>query len=212
MKDKILRNWKIIVIVVLVFCLIKSCNGKSATETQNAKLQDEAQTNKDFGQFYLNQYNQTKDKEDSLKKVNIALEQQNSILEQTSLKSKNALLQLQKASKKPQYINELQPCNDTLQKVYEYSVQKDSACNETISQLDSVIYGKNEIIKNDKATISLGERQKGYLESANEKNLMAIEVLDKIIENQKKQVKKEKKKKTFWQIVAGVLTVFIFVK
>jgi hypothetical protein len=212
MKNFLKRNWQIIVIVVLVFCLIKSCDGKSATETQNAKLQEEAKTNKDFGQFYLNQYNQTKDKEDSLKKRSVALEQENNVLEQTVIKSKNALLQLQKASKKPQYINELQPCNDTLQKVYEYSVQKDSACNETINQLDSVIDGKNEIIKNDKATISLGEKQKSYLENANEKNLMAIEVQDKIIDNQKKQVKKESNKKTFWQIVSGILTVLKFIK
>lgn len=212
MKNLLSRWLPIIIIVVLVFCLIRSCKGKSATETQNAKLQEEVNNAKDFGKFYLNQYNETKDKENSLKKINIALEKQNSILEQSAAKSKNALFKLQKSSKRPNYISELQPCNDTIQKIYEFSKVKDSACNAMLNQYDSIIDGKNEIIKNDKATISLSERQKSYLENANKNNLMAISVQDEIIVNNKKQIRKEKTKKNFWQVVAGVLTFLKFIK
>lgn len=206
-------NFILILVIIALILLLKSCGiEKLNLQIENEKLSEQAKNNKDFGQFYLNQYNQTTDKYDSLKKQSTSLKQQNLILEQKASKSLIALRNAQKQTTKPIYIEELQPCNDSLQNMYEYSIIKDSLCDKTITDKDSIIDNNKKTIKNDSLLISLSERQKGYLLSANEKNLMAIAVLDTIVLNDKKTIRSEKIKKNFWQVVAGILTVLKFIK
>jgi len=203
-------NFVLILVIITLILLLKSCGSeKSNLEIENAKLTEQAKTNKDFGKYYLDQYNESKSKEDSLKRQSVSLKQQNLVLEQTALKSLIALRNAQKRTTRPIYIKELQPCNDSLQKMYEYSIIKDSLCDKTITDKDSIIYNNKRTIKNDSITIALAERQKSFLENANEKNLMAIKILDTIILNDKKTIRNEKIKKNFWKVTTAGLGALI---
>lgn len=128
-------------------------------------------------------------------KLEIALEIANKellVAQNNSQVSETKLYNLQKKSKRPEYINELQPCNDSIQIIYEYSVLKDSACNLALSD-------KNVQIEKLDTIVKIQETEKANLTDF-VKNLETERIIDK------KQNFVEKKKKTFWQVVSVTLT------
>lgn len=105
--------------------------------------------------------------------------------------SETKLYYLQNKSKRPVYVTELQPCNDSIQVQYKYSIQKDSACNETIAF-------KNTEIDKLNVKVHVLDTTKANLTNF-VKTMEAERIFDK------KVVKVEKSKKTFWQVVSGAL-------
>jgi hypothetical protein len=200
MKNLILKNWKIIVIVVLAFCLLKSCGGNSMTETQNAKLLKskidslEYLSNRNLDKFH-----------DAEMVIKVAVDSIRVLNKQSKL-IETKLYQLQKkTSVKPIYIENVVDCNETIKAIYDQSTLKDSVCN-------SVIAEKNKVIEKVNYVISADSAQKRTLNHIIEMKDLHISVQDGNIANQKKQVKKEKNKKTFWQIVAGIISIFSIIK
>jgi len=193
-KDFFIRNFQIILIVILVFFLLKSCDVGLELKNKNAKLE----TRKDSLQnLSKRQLDQVSDLEMVVQAINDTVK----FLKKESKVSENRLYALQKKiSFRPKYIYEIQNCNDTIQSIYNLSVTKDSLCNNVISDKNKII------VKQDKVIIA-DSLQKTLLRSVVEKKDLAITVQDEIISNNKKQIRKEKTKKTFWQIVTGVLIV-----
>jgi len=109
--------------------------------------------------------------------------------------SETKLYNLQKKNNKPIYIENIKDCNDTIQKVYELSVLKDSACNVVISDKNVEIAKQDTIIKFQT------EQKKNLLVAIEIKN-GENQILNNINDNNKKQIRKEKLKKNFWKATA----------
>jgi len=109
--------------------------------------------------------------------------------------SETKLYNLQRKNYKPKYIENVKDCNDTIQKVYELSVLKDSACNV-------VILDKNTEIAKQDTIIKFQEVQKKDLLQANDLMLNENKNLEFVNENKTKQIRKEKLKKNFWKATA----------
>lgn len=109
--------------------------------------------------------------------------------------SETKLYNLQRKNYKPKYIENVKDCNDTIQKVYELSALKDSACNVVISDKNIEIAKQDTIIK-------FQEVQKKDLLLANDLMGNANKNLEFINDNKTKQIKKEKLKKNFWKATA----------
>ena len=129
-------------------------------------------------------------------KLELALEIANKellVAQNNSQVSETKLYNLQNKFKRPAYVPELQPCNDSIQVQYKYSIQKDSACNETIA------FKNTEI---DKLNIKV------YILDTTKANLTDfVKTMEAEKNFDKKVVQVEKSKKTFWQYTTGVLAV-----
>lgn len=195
MNNFIKYYWGFFILVPIFFLSIKGCNQTTNLEKENKVLSEKAKTNKDFGQYYLDMSNA---KDDQIRFLKKEIESLNKSVNKKQIVLKAA----QKQTIKPIYIPQLQPCNDSLQLVYAKSVLKDSLCN-------GVIAGKDSIIDKNAKVISLQDYQKLHLLSAIEKNQLAIAVQDTIIFNDKKIIKNEKSKKTFWKLTTVGLGIVI---
>lgn len=190
-------NLQLIVIVVLVFCLLKSCNSKKSDEQKSYKKE-----------------------KDSLAKVNSNLEFQNNelaeqniqiidavnSLSETSKKTERILYRLQqKTALQPSYVSDIADCNDTIQQLYNVGLQKDSLCNNVIATKDSIIVKKDIIIGNDSVV-------KVNLKKIIESKDLTIASQDRVIVSESRKTRYESRKKTFWQILTAVLTIWKFAK
>jgi len=69
--------------------------------------------------------------------------------------------------------------------MYESSIEKDSLCNKTVADKDSIIDNNNRTIKNDNLIISLSERQKSFLKKCKKKLQFSAEKV--LFENKSKK-------------------------
>jgi hypothetical protein len=200
MKNFILKYWQIIVIVVLAFFLLKSCNGNSVNETKKAKLlKNKFDSLQKLSNTNLDKFH------DAEMVLKIVIDSNKSLFKQSKILERK-LHQLQnKTSVKPLYVDNVIDCNDTIKSIFEIGLLKDSICNNIISDKNKIIVNSFKIIKTDSI-------QKSVLLGVVEKKDFAIAVQDQFIENQKKQVKKESRKKTIWQTVAGIVSIFAMIK
>jgi hypothetical protein len=137
--------------------------------------------------------------------LKIVIDSNKSLFKQSKILERK-LHQLQnKTSVKPLYVDNVIDCNDTIKSIFEIGLLKDSICNNIISDKNKIIVNSFKIIKTDSI-------QKSVLLGVVEKKDFAIAVQDQFIENQKKQVKKESRKKTIWQTVAGIVSIFAMIK
>lgn len=190
-------NLQLIVIVILAFCLLKSCNNDKSDEQKYDKKE-----------------------KDSLKNINSNLKFQNNELAHKNAKTENALKILSEASKKterllyrlqqktalqPSYVADIADCNDTIQQLYNVGLQKDSLCNNIITTKDSIIVKKDIIIGNDSVI-------KVNLKKIIDNKDLTIASQDKVIVSETRKTRYEARKKTFWQILTAVLTIWKFAK
>jgi hypothetical protein len=107
--------------------------------------------------------------------------------------SETKYFNLKRLKSKPIYVENVSDCNDTIQSIYKYAVEKDSVCIVAI-------HGKNEVIRVQDAIIKENDSIK------KEHNFMIVnqgqEVknLNEIIEIEQKQVRKESNIKNGYKI------------
>ena len=171
----------------MIFAFFK-CNDTDKLDLENKKHEKTIDSLKSEHNKVMAKYNAS-EKELSILHNDLLSAQNRTQISETKLAN------LQRKTVKPQYIENVKDCNDTIQKVYELSVLKDSACNVVISDKNVEIAKQDTIIK-------FQEVQKSDLLKAN--NLMenANKNLEFINDNKTKQIRKEKLKKNFWKATA----------
>lgn len=196
--DELKSNWIYYAIIIFLILLLRSC-GNVVLEIDNNNIELEKRV-------------------DSLQKNSKIKLEQVSNLEKENSKSKDSIKNLIKASKtkeillyklqkssRPHYITEVKDCNDTIQSIYDKCVLKDSLCNVIIDTKNNIIAEQDGVIVNDSL-------QKTILNSVIDEKDIVIKLKNDIIIKDKNQIKIEKRKKTFWQVIAGALTVLKFIK
>ena len=177
----------LIVVLILIFAFFK-CNDKDKLDLENKKHEKTIDSLKSEHNKVMAKYNAS-EKELSILHNNLLSAQNRTQISETKLYN------LQRKTVKPQYIKNVKDCNDTIQKVYELSVLKDSACNVVISDKNVEIAKQDTIIK-------FQEVQKSDLLKANDLMENANKNLEFINDNKTKQIRKEKLKKNFWKATA----------
>lgn len=186
---KKIGNWLITIafiaiILIIIFSAFKGCNkNTSSTIDVNQKSIDSLNILFQKSQLKVDKY------ESDLKYLNkeLLIAQNNSQVAETKY------YQLKNRKIKPTYIENVKDCNDTIQSIYKYSVEKDSLCKETI-------HGKNEVIRVQDIFIKVNDSIK------KEHNFMIVnqgqEVknLNEIIELEQKEVRKQKLGKNAYKI------------
>ena len=177
----------LIVVLILIFAFFK-CNDTDKLDLENKKHEKTIDSLKSEHNKVMAKYNAS-EKELSILHNDLLSAQNRTQISETKLAN------LQRKTVKPQYIENVKDCNDTIQKVYELSVLKDSACNVVISDKNVEIAKQDTIIK-------FQEVQKSDLLKANDLMENANKNLEFINDNKTKQIRKEKLKKNFWKATA----------
>ncbi len=177
----------LIVVLILIFAFFK-CNDTDKLDLENKKHEKTIDSLKVEYKEVMAKYDAS-EKEISILHNNLLSAQKNTRISEAKLAT------LQRKTYKPQYIENVKDCNDTIQKAYELSVLKDSACNVVISD-------KNVEISQQDSIIKFQEGQKAYLLQANDLMENANKNLEFINDNKTKQIRKEKLKKNFWKATA----------
>ena len=177
----------LIVVFILIFAFFK-CNDTDKLDLENKKHEKTIDSLKSEHNKVMAKYNASE------KELSILHNDLLSAHNRTQV-SETKLANLQRKTVKPQYIENVKDCNDTIQKVYELSVLKDSACNVVISD-------KNVEISQQDSIIKFQEGQKTDLLKANDLMENANKNLEFINDNKTKQIRKEKLKKNFWKATA----------
>lgn len=177
-----------IILVLVLIALFLKCNDTSKLDLENKKHEKTIDSLKTEHKKVMDKYNES-EKQLSILHNDLLLAHNRTKVSETKLAN------LQKKNNKPQYIENVKDCNDTIQKVYELSVLKDSVCNEVILNKDVEIAKSDSIIK-------FQEGQKNDLLIANDLMVNANKNLEFINENKTKQIRKEKLKKNFWKATA----------
>lgn len=182
----------------LVVFIFKSCQPQPTPAGQTMS-KNEIAKQKEIANDYKFKY-------EILEIENAKLIQKKDSLKAVAELSKNNYYQLKRT--KPKYIETVTNCNDTLQAVYTFVVQKDSLCNVAMQNLDNVIFSQDSVKKVD-------ESQKKLL-------LNSILIKDNLLNNSEKQnfkleneVKTQKKNKNLWKtatigavVIIGKLVLF----
>lgn len=172
------------VLIIVIFTFFKACNYKE-NNTIDVKQKSIDSLNVLFqkAQLKVDKY------EIDLKSLNKEL----ILAKNKSQISETKYYELKNRKVKPIYIESVKDCNDTIQSMYNYSIQKDSLCND-------VILAKNSVIKSQDTIIKVNDSIK------KEHNFMIInqgqEVknLNEIIELEQKEVRKQKLGKNAYKI------------
>ena len=177
----------LIVVLILIFAFFK-CNDTDKLDLENKKHEKTIDSLKSEHNKVMAKYNAS-EKELSILHNDLLSAQNRTQISETKLAN------LQRKTVKPQYIENVKDCNDTIQKVYALAVLKDSACNVVISDKNVEIAKQDTIIK-------FQEVQKIDLLKANDLMENANKNLEFINDNKTKQIRKEKLKKNFWKATA----------
>jgi len=177
----------LIIVLIFIFAFFK-CNDTDKLDLENKKHEKTIDSLKSEHNKVMAKYSAS-EKELSILHNDLLSAQNRTQISETKLYN------LQRKTVKPQYIENIKDCNDTIQKVYELSVLKDSACNVVISD-KNVEIAKQDII------IEFQEGQKLDLLKANDLMENANKNLEFINDNKTKQIRKEKLKKNFWKATA----------
>ena len=192
----------VVVVIIISFFLIRSCNSK------NSEIENLQNSNQSLIEKSKSSDKKVKDLlyvAQDYEIETLYLKEQLSATEKVAYQSETKLKQLQKLSSRPQYIPELQPCNDTIQKVYNLSIKKDSVAN-------AVILDKNKVIETAKTVIQKQDSTKQVLYLAVHEQKYNLQIKDLVIGNDKKIIDKEKRKSTTLKIVIGGLLVLLGLK
>lgn len=177
----------LIVVLILIVTFFK-CNNTDKLDLENKKHEKTIDSLKTEHKKIMAKY---KESENQL----VGLHSDLLLAQNRTQISETKLYNLQRKNNKPKYIDNVKDCNDTIQKVYELSVLKDSACNVVISDKNVEIAKQDTIIKHQ-------EFQKKDLLLANDLMVNANKNLEFINDNKTKQIRKEKQKKNFWKATA----------
>ena len=207
-KSLVLENWTYIVILVLSFFLFKSCEGGKELRIANRNLQYEKKELIASADKYAEKVNELNGK--------IVL------LEQLKQKVKVETVYIQNKTKSD--VEKVATLNTKqIGKYYQERYKLPVTITQYGVSLSDTIAKKNiaELIQKDgcfeevklfKTQLQI-EEKKGVLkdtiiENINKANIdlrKAVFTQDKIIENTEKAFKKERNKKTFWQVTTGVI-------
>lgn len=177
----------LILVLILLFAFFK-CNDTDKLDLENQKHKKTIDSLKSEYNKVMLKYNESENQLVGLHSDLLLAQNKTQI-------SETKLYNLQRKTYKPQYIENVKDCNDTIQKVYELSVLKDNACNVVISDKNLEIAKQDTIIK-------FQEVQKLDLLKANDLMVNANKNLEFINDNKTKQIRKEKLKKNFWKATA----------
>lgn len=207
-KSLIYENWKNIVILILCFFLFKSCQGNKELQVANRELKLEVKQLVFTADKYVAKNN--------------ALNDKNVLLEKQKQKVKKQIVYVQEKTKteveKIPTLNIKQKA-DYYQDRYKLPVtitQYGISLSDTISKKNIIelierdgCFEEIELVKKELKI----EEEKGITKDSINNNLTNANILlkdavagqDKIIENAEKSVRKEKNKKTFWQVATGAV-------
>jgi len=186
---KKIGNWLITIafiaiILIIIFSAFKGCNkNTSSTIDVNQKSIDSLNILFQKSQLKVDKY------ESDLKSLNKEL----LIAQNNSQITEAKYYELKNRKVKPIYIENISDCNDTIQTIYKYAIEKDSLCEKTI-------HSKNEVIRVQDIFIKVNDSIK------KEHNFMIVnqgqEVknLNEIIELEQKEVRKQKLGKNAYKI------------
>ena len=186
---KKIGNWLITIafiaiILIIIFSAFKGCNkDTSSTIDVNQKSIDSLNILFQKSQLKVDKY------ESDLKSLNKEL----LIAQNNSQITEAKYYELKNRKVKPIYIENISDCNDTIQTIYKYAIEKDSLCEKTI-------HSKNEVIRVQDIFIKVNDSIK------KEHNFMIVnqgqEVknLNEIIELEQKEVRKQKLGKNAYKI------------
>ena len=177
----------LIIVLILIFSFFK-CNDTSKLDLENKKYEKTIDSLKAEHKKVMAKFEESENQLVGLHSDLLLAQNRTQI-------SETKLYILQRKTTKPIYIENIKDCNDTIQKVYELSVLKDSACNVVISDKNIEIAKQDTIIK-------FQEIQKKDLLLANDLMVNANKNLEFINDNKTKQIRKEKLKKNFWKATA----------
>ena len=207
-KSLFLENWTYILIIVLGITLFRTCEGEKEAKLANIGLKKEAKEYVISADKYISKVNELSDK--------IVL------LEKQKQKIKTEIVYVQKktdtAIKKVPTLNTKQIAN-YYQVRYKLPItitQYGVSLSDTVAKKNIVELiekdGCFEEIKLVKTELQIEEKKGilkdtiiGNITKANVDLHKAVFAQEKIINNVEKSVRKERNKKTFWQVTSGII-------
>lgn len=186
LKEIIRKIWQPLLIAGLILICFQNCNDNKSAISENKSLEnnvksEQAKANKYFYDF--------KKKETEF----IELEKKYNLSKLESKAKIKTLAEAQTKEVKPQYIDNIANCNDTVAKVYNYSKYKDSLANGVIFSLNKNILDADCLIETKKV-------EQDLLLSTILSRTNAMNDLEKINMNNKDLIRHEKNKKLLWQV------------
>ena len=186
---KKIGNWLITIafiaiILIIIFSAFKGCNkNTSSTIDVNQKSIDSLNVLFQKSQLKVDKY------ESDIKFLNkeLLIAQNNSQVAETKY------YELKNRKVKPIYIENISDCNDTIQTIYKYAIEKDSLCEKTIHSKNEVIRVQDAIIKEND---SIKKEHKFMIVNQSKE----VKNLNEIIEIEQKQLRKEKLIKNGYKI------------
>lgn len=210
LKSLFLDYWKNIVILTLCFFLYRSCQGGKELQVANQKLKVEVRELVFTADKYVAKNNKLNDKIVLLEKkkqkvkkqiVHVQEKTKSDIKKVPTLNTKQIATYYQERYKLPITITQYGvSLSDTLAKKNIVELIEKDGCFEEI-----------KLVKIDLDI----EEKKGVAKDSINNNLTNANILlkdavvgqNKIIDNAEKSVRKEKNKKTFWQVATGAVTI-----
>ena len=209
-KSLLLENWTYIVILVLSFFLFRSCNGSEELQIANSKLKQEAKELVASADKYADKVNELNDKivqlENQKQKVKTEIvyiqnKTKSDVKKVPALSTKQIANYYQERYKLPVTITQYGvSLPDTIAKknIVEL-IEKDGCFQEVkLFKIQLQLEEEKGILK---------DTMIGNLNNANVNLHKAVFTQDKIIDNAEKSLRKEKNKKTFWQVATGAVIV-----
>ncbi|MBC7493972.1 MAG: hypothetical protein H7221_03110 [Flavobacterium sp.] len=181
-----------LLMIIITFLLFKNCNDKSKFADKNDKF---LKANDSIDKLYKKGIIE-------VGRYDLAIEQLHKELltaHNNSQIAETKYYNLKRAKDKPVYIENIADCNDTVQKIHLYALTKDSLCT-------GVILAKNIEIKNQDSIISQSNNQKKQYVSLLELEKNSKSNLNAIIDNNNKEIRGQKNRKTFWKLVSIALS------
>ena len=186
---KKIGNWLITIafiaiILIIIFSAFKGCNNDTSEAIDaNQKTIDSLNILFQKSQLKVDKY------ENDLKSLNKEL----LVTQNKSQISEIKYYELKNRKVKPIYIENVKDCNDTIQSIYKYAVEKDSVCIVAI-------HGKNEVIRVQDAIIKENDSIKKEHKFMIVNQSKEVKNLNEIIEIEQKQLRKEKLIKNGYKI------------
>jgi len=234
LKSLIYENWSYLVILVLSCCLFRSCQGSSELESSLAtsKAKQEtylaiAKTNKDAAVFFRTQADNRKSKISNLEKEVVDLKASKTAVDNKTKERVKKVQNYTSQEIKKYYQKEFKYLDipivakglvhsDSLNKMIITVIEKGKGTEEKL------VITEKALIKSEEANGELkqanGELEKSNdsFSTANDNLKLANEEANNSVKIVEKSLRKEKNKKTFWQVatgvVAGVATYLLIVK
>ena len=205
-KQWVFNNWAVVALVIVSFFLFKSCKGSKELQLANSSLKNEASVSIILADRYLAKNKFLVLKVDSLEKVKKEVEikivevekkTKNDIKKVPSLNTKGIATYYKERYKLPVTITQYGvSLSDTIGKLnITELIQKDGCFAERK-------FIKQQLVLEEKKGLVKDTIIKNYFNADVEMHKAAYNQRT-IIENQEKVLKKERNKKTFWQVATG---------